>query len=70
MNCPECGEEDLHREEVDVGVGVITGPFGCLNCGWSEDPYFDSTHGPCQAQKDNPGWIVSPIGGMFRKEQE
>lgn len=36
MRCPKCKEE-CDREEVDVGVGVISGPWCCNSCGWSED---------------------------------
>lgn len=38
--CPKCGNTDLHRDSVDVGVGVIYGPLGC-SCGWSEDDCYD-----------------------------
>ncbi len=44
MNCPKCGEE-CHRDEVDVGVGVIHGPYGCPGCGWSEDDEYDLSDG-------------------------
>ena len=40
-NCPHCGEE-AWREEVDVGVGIICGPWGC-SCGWSEYEQYDLT---------------------------
>ena len=39
--CPHCGELCDH-DEVDVGVGVMHGPWGCANCGWSENPKYDS----------------------------
>lgn len=35
--CPKCGGQ-TDQESVDVGVGVIYGPLGCIECGWSEDP--------------------------------
>lgn len=34
MRCPECGEP-CDRDEVDVGVGVIHGPWWCPDCGWA-----------------------------------
>jgi hypothetical protein len=34
--CPFCGEE-VHRDEVDVGVGTIKGPAHCMSCGAYED---------------------------------
>jgi hypothetical protein len=39
--CPRCGN-DCMRDEVDVGVGVIFGPWGCY-CGWSEDERYDQS---------------------------
>jgi hypothetical protein len=39
MKCPECGA-DCWREEVDVGVGIITSPWMCIDCGWDEDLAF------------------------------
>lgn len=65
MDCPKCGEECC-RDEADVGVGVIYGPWGCM-CGWSEDPQFDSSGGPSPAQQENPDWLVDSRGGMIRK---
>lgn len=44
MDCPHCGEA-CNREEVDIEVGVIHGPWGCANCGWSENPEYDSRDG-------------------------
>ena len=46
--CPKCGEE-CSRDSVDVGVGVIYGPWGCI-CGWSSDPHYDASNGPSPAQ--------------------
>jgi hypothetical protein len=40
MTCPHCGGDCWH-ESVDVEVGVIHGPWGCSDCGWSEDPAYD-----------------------------
>ena len=36
MICPNCRSE-CDREEVDIGVGTLTGPWHCNNCGWSQD---------------------------------
>lgn len=41
QDCPHCGEP-CDRHSVDVGVGVIRGPWGCGNCGWSSDSAYDS----------------------------
>jgi hypothetical protein len=43
-DCPHCGES-CDRESVDVGLGVIYGPWGCASCGWSSDPQYDSREG-------------------------
>ena len=55
MDCPRCGrpacrdgqgaEDGADIVEVDNGVGIIVGPFGCP-CGWSEDEEYDVTAGP------------------------
>lgn len=41
--CPKCGSE-CGRDEADVGVGVIYGPWGC-SCGWSEYEEYDLSDG-------------------------
>lgn len=62
MNCPLCNAE-CDRDSVDVGVGVIYGPYGCA-CGWSEDPQFDRSSGPPPAE--SPGRYVDQWGGSQR----
>jgi hypothetical protein len=42
--CPKCGRW-CTRDEVDVQVGVLHGPWGCF-CGWSQDAEYDLTTGP------------------------
>jgi ribosomal protein S27AE len=32
--CPKCGAE-LEYDEVDIGVGVQRGNYGCPECGWA-----------------------------------
>ena len=59
MECPNC-KEDCGRDEVDVGVGVIYGPWGCGCCGWSEDPRYNLL-------KKSPytrDGILDPRGGL------
>lgn len=66
-DCPKCGEE-VYRESADVGVGVIYGPWGCMMCGWSEDPRFDSSEGESKASKEHSDMLVFSDGTMMRKE--
>jgi hypothetical protein len=66
VQCPKCSE-DCDRDEVDVAVGVIYGPWGCY-CGWSEDSRYDRSDGPSPAQLENPDWYVDSCGGMKRLE--
>ena len=39
MKCPECGSE-CWRNEVDIGVGVVTDEWKCTECDWDEDRAF------------------------------
>ena len=66
MECPKCGGE-CFRDEVDVGVGTIYGPYGCPECSWSESPEYDGSEGESLKQKEHPDWIVDAQGGMIRK---
>lgn len=43
MRCPKCGGR-CDRDSVDVGIGIMFGPYGCEECGWSEDPKYDMTN--------------------------
>jgi hypothetical protein len=61
--CEKCGEE-CWRDEADVGVGVIYGPWACGVCGWSENEYYDRSNGPSAAQKEHPDHYVDPHGRM------
>lgn len=62
MVCPKCGE-DCCRDEVDVDVGIIYGPWGCF-CGWSEYPEYDRSEGTSKAQLENPDYYVDSQGGL------
>ena len=35
MKCPKCGAEAV-CDEVDIGVGTMTSPAWCNNCGWQQ----------------------------------
>jgi hypothetical protein len=41
MKCPKCGGE-CDRDEVDIGVGVQGGPWGCPDCHWVEGGYHSN----------------------------
>lgn len=60
MKCPKCNTE-CDRDEVDVGVGVITGPYGCPNCQWSEYPEYDLSEG--KDPLDEKGGMIDQYGG-------
>lgn len=55
--CPNCGGK-LDQDWANIGIGVVYGPAGCHNCGWSEEEQFDSSEEP------RPG--VSPTGLVVR----
>ena len=40
-SCPSCGSVDIHREEVDIGVGTQRGPLHCNRCGFDEQDEAD-----------------------------
>lgn len=67
--CPRCGGE-AHRDEVDVGVGVVTGPWGC-GCGWSEQQEYDGLFGggvrPDGSYRDPFGGILPAANPIARK---
>lgn len=45
----------------------IFGPWGCYECGWSEDPRYDSSHGVSPKQREYPNHHVDPCGGATPK---
>lgn len=64
MKCPKCNGE-CYRDEVDVGVGVIEGPWGCIECGWSADPQYDLSDGRSAVRED--GSAFDQYGGLHPK---
>lgn len=66
LDCPKCGEE-CWRDEVDIDVGVMYGPWGCPECGWSERTEYDRSGGGGNAKEDEmPGWHVDQWGRALR----
>lgn len=59
MTCPRCGSV-CGRDEVDVGVGVMYGPWGCY-CGWSESAEYDVSEGPKLTPE---GYEIDQWGGL------
>lgn len=62
--CPRCNERELYREEADVGVGIIYGPWGCPMCGWSESEEYDLQFG---GGVQDDGSYLDPYGGLTPK---
>lgn len=60
--CPKCGGE-THQDSVDVGVGIMYGPRGCIECGWSEDPEYDMTD-PDNREPTERGGYKDQFGGL------
>lgn len=60
MNCPKCNGE-CYRDEVDIGVGIQYGPWGCTVCGWSEMPEYDLSEG--KDPIDEKGGMIDQYGG-------
>lgn len=58
--CPKCSGE-TYRDSVDVGVGVIYGPAGCIECGWSESESYDLSDG--RDPVDEKGGAIDQFGG-------
>lgn len=66
--CPACGDVGIWREEADVGIGILYGPYGC-QCGWSEDSEYDCREGRKDAPASSPGWQADPWGGITSDER-
>ena len=56
MHCPECGGH-CYQESADIGVGIIYGPNGCEECGWSDWPEYN--------QRENPKPHTDQFGGYY-----
>lgn len=60
MKCPKCKSE-CEREEVDVGVGTIYGPYGCPSCAWSEYKEYDLSSGKSNLRENG---TIDQYGGL------
>jgi predicted nucleic-acid-binding Zn-ribbon protein len=59
--CPKCHSTEIWQESADVGVGVIYGPMGCPECGWSEAEEYDLSDG--RSPVDERGGVIDQYGG-------
>lgn len=59
MKCPKCKGE-CWRDSVDIGVGTQYGPWGCVECGWSETSEYDLSEG--QDPFDVEGGAIDQFG--------
>ena len=62
VTCPKCGGETW-QDSADVGVGVIYGPRGCGDCGWSESEAYDLSSG--RSPIDENGGVTDQFGGYY-----
>ena len=65
MKCPKCNS-DCDRDEVDNGVGMQYGPWGCPNCGWSSDPAYDMSND----EADTEEGTYDQFGGFTPRQGE
>lgn len=65
MRCQKCGCDECHSDEVDIGVGVVCGPWGCPACGWSELSEYDLSDGKSSVRED--GSAIDQYGGVYPK---
>lgn len=63
--CPSCGGM-CHRDSADIGVGVVYGPWGCPECGWSEYEEYDQRSG--QTYQD--GYGTDQYGRLYPTVRE
>lgn len=61
MKCPKCKSTEVWRDSVDVGVGIMHGPYGCAECGWSENEQYDQSKGPKYSKS---GCLTDQWGGL------
>lgn len=64
--CLACGAEAM-RDEVHNGVGMVYGPWGCPDCGWSEDPKYDRRRHTTPANVDQYGGLWPVRGKSLRR---
>lgn len=66
--CPKCGSAELWRDSVNIGVGVIYGPWGCGDCFWSQDEEYDLSGDTLPF--DEKGGMIDQYGTYYPPENE
>jgi hypothetical protein len=69
MTCPKCSTQTF-RESCHNGIMMIYGPYGCPECGWSENPEYDCSHGPIVTENGSiiDQWGMLTPAGVFNRE--
>ncbi|MEM9670864.1 MAG: hypothetical protein AAF950_18300 [Pseudomonadota bacterium] len=62
LPCP-CCSKSCWRDSVDVGVGIVHGPWGCA-CGWSEREEYDCRNG---MRHTDQGDLIDQLGRRYPK---
>lgn len=60
FTCPKCHCPECWRDSVHNGIAMLYGPWGCPECGWSEDSEFDVSNGP---KITDDGYRLDQFGG-------
>lgn len=60
QKCPKCGNPECDRDSVHNGLAMLYGPWGCHECGWSEDSDYDISEGP---KVTSDGYTIDQFGG-------
>lgn len=61
-SCPDCGA-GLWRDEVEIGVGTMSGPWRCSECPWGEE-------GPLSVLEESPDSLHEPADGNAAPDVE
>lgn len=62
MKCPKCNST-CERDNADVGIDWVDGPFGCPNCDWSESAVYDLSENQSPIDVES-GCVKDKFGGL------
>ena len=65
MQCPKCNDT-CKQESVDIGVGVIYGPWGCPSCAWCQDSTYDLSEDQSPIRSD--GVVFDQYGCLYPRD--